>query len=453
MYSNNNHPATRRLHHSTKTPWLCFLFSLAVIFASSSLWAKEPDRVLGLTKSIQEALKASTALRSSIYGVEAATEREKGQLAEFLPKLSTGYSYTRRDTETKMAGITFSPQDRYQHTATLTQPIFRGFDLVNRYRIAGLKLDISRFELEQTRQNIMAKTKQAYFTVLRAIRILRVAEDAVRGLAAHEKVARDFYEVGMTPKNDLLEAEVALANVRQELVIAENTLQQAYAEFNTILRRPIDTPVVLEDILTYKSIAQDYDSCWETARENRAELKMADLQVAIAGKDVQLARRSYMPEINLQGNYAKEGYDAELRDNEDMLDPEYWNVVVSATWTFWEWGSTWHGVKEKLSLAAQAGEKRKEAEDNIRLEVKKAYLKLIESEKNIHTVEKAIEQGKENLRMNEERYKEQVATSTDVLDAQILLSRTEVNYYNALSAFNISKAWLWWAMGVGTAEQ
>ena len=62
-------------------------------------------------------------------------------------------------------------------------------------------------------------------------------------------------------------------------------------------------------------------------------------------------------------------------------------------------------------------------------------------------MEKAIEQEKENFRINEERYKEQMATSTDVLDAQTLLSRTMTNYYNALYEFKISKASLFRAMG------
>ena len=84
--------------------------------------------------------------------------------------------------------------------------------------------------------------------------------------------------------------------------------------------------------------------------------------------------------------------------------------------------------------------------------MKQAYLKTKESEKNIATVEKAIEQAKENFRINQERYREQAATSTDVLDAQTLLSRTMTNYYNALYDFKISKASLYLAMGQEALE-
>ncbi len=61
--------------------------------------------------------------------------------------------------------------------------------------------------------------------------------------------------------------------------------------------------------------------------------------------------------------------------------------------------------------------------------------------------ETSIEQAEENLRMNEERYKYQVATATDVLDAVVLLAQARVNYVSALADFNIAKAALDRAMG------
>ena len=61
--------------------------------------------------------------------------------------------------------------------------------------------------------------------------------------------------------------------------------------------------------------------------------------------------------------------------------------------------------------------------------------------------EKAVGQAEENYRINQERYKEQVATSTEVLDALTLLDRAQVNYYTALSDFNIARARLQKATG------
>jgi outer membrane protein TolC len=63
-----------------------------------------------------------------------------------------------------------------------------------------------------------------------------------------------------------------------------------------------------------------------------------------------------------------------------------------------------------------------------------------------------VEQAKENLRIIEEQYKEQVATQTDVLVAQTLLTQTMTNYYNALYDFKIAKAVLMRAIGRESIE-
>jgi outer membrane protein TolC len=79
--------------------------------------------------------------------------------------------------------------------------------------------------------------------------------------------------------------------------------------------------------------------------------------------------------------------------------------------------------------------------------VKDDYLNMQVAERNIRTAEKSIEQAEENLRMNEERYKYQVSTQTDVVNAVTLLAQARVNYYGALSDFNVAKAQLERAMG------
>ena len=81
-----------------------------------------------------------------------------------------------------------------------------------------------------------------------------------------------------------------------------------------------------------------------------------------------------------------------------------------------------------------------------------ARLKATEAEKNILAVETAIEQAKENMRITEERYKEQVATSVDILVAEQLLTNTQVNYYNALYDFKIAKAFLQKAVNMEVLE-
>jgi outer membrane protein TolC len=95
----------------------------------------------------------------------------------------------------------------------------------------------------------------------------------------------------------------------------------------------------------------------------------------------------------------------------------------------------------------QAEDSMIQLKESIILEVKDDYLNMVVAEKNINTASKAIEQAEENLRLNEERYKYQVATAFDVINAVTLLTQARVNYYGALSDFNVAKATLEHDMG------
>ena len=209
----------------------------------------------------------------------------------------------------------------------------------------------------------------------------------------------------------------------------------------------MNAPVAIVDILDYTPFEHDIDYCLSQANQNRLELQVADLEVQIAEKDYQLSKRNFFPAIDLTGTWTRRGTDWDVDGGEGISDKKFWDIRATATWDFWEWGRTRYGVKEKLSRLSQAKYRKEDILDNIELEVKQAYLRTKETEKNITTVEKAIEQAKENLRITEERYKEQVSTTTDVLVAQTLLTETMTNYYNALYDFKIAKAVLYRAIG------
>ena len=434
-----------------RTDYLRITLALLVGVFMGHPWlscAEEPPPDFTLPVAIQHALNNSTRMLSATEGVGAAEANKKKQFTEFLPKLSAGYTYRHADEETSLDSFVISSQDLHEFTATARQPIFSGFSRLTQYDISALGLDIAELMEQETRQDLILGVKTAYFEVLQKEKLEEVARQAVTQLQAQSKVSSNFYEVGMVPKNDFLQAQVELANAQQDLVVAQNNVQLAKSRFNTILRRPVDAPFTLEDVLVYEPFTRTYEECVALAMEQRTEMKVADLELETAEKEVKLTKSDYYPSVDLLANYYKRGDDISLNGGEGILKPEEWDVMAVASWTFFEWGKTRYGAQEKVKRVNQAKLNRTGVEDNIRQQVKGAFLTVKAAENAVTTVEKAVEQAKENYRMNEERYKEQVATSTDVLIAQTLLTRTQNNFYNALSAFNVAKAGLHRAIGL-----
>ncbi len=431
--------------------FLCFIFIQPILFPVFSK-AQEPVEIFTLKQTIESAIKANLGLKSSVEETAAALAVKKARRTQFFPTLSASYEYNRFDAETVTSGITAVPKEQYNFVTSFSQPIFTGFSLLRQYDIAKLGLDRAQVKEQLVRQDIILDAKNAYFQILQTQKLHDIGQKTVVQIRAQKEVADNFYQVGMTPLNDLLQAQVELANAKQELIVAKNNLDNAESNFNTLLRRPINTPVVLKDILDYSPFEETLEYCLSEAEKNRIEIKIADMEIEISQKEIQLAKKDYYPSIDLKGNYFNYGTEWDVDGGEGIYDPSGWNIQAVAKWNFWEWGRTSYGVKEKQSRLVQAQLQKKEIFDNIHLEVKTAYLRTQEAEKAIKTVEKAIEQAKENFRINQERYKEQISTQTDVLIAQTLLSRTMTNYYNALYAFKISKATLYRSIGQEVIE-
>jgi outer membrane protein TolC len=447
-----------RVPKSEKGP-LCARFSqLAFLLMYTLLQlpaaqAQTVGRVMTLPEAVDTALTANLELKKSHKEIEAAEATKKAQRTYFFPTLNTTYQAIRTDKPAQFGGSLTGVaqlQNEYNLTAGFSQPIFQGFALLNQYQIADLGLDVAQLNRKLSRLQVIFLAKEAYFQVLKAEKLRQVAADSVKVLESQVEVARNFYEVGMTPLNDLLQTQVELANSRQELIVAQNNLNVAQSQFNIVLQRPVNAPVTLADIQSFAPLAYELDYYLTEAEKNRLEIKVADLQIQIAEKELGLARKDFYPTISLEGNYFWRSSKWYLDPN--LQDSNGWSITGVATWDFWEWGRTSYGEREKRSRLSQAKISRDQALFQIRLEVEQSYLKTRESEKNIVTIETAIEQAKENMRITEERYKEQAATSTDILIAQNLLFRTQTNFFNALYDFKIAKAFLQKSIGLEILE-
>ena len=440
----------------------CLLVCIGIgltILSPALVVAQETTDTTGtfnLTQTIETALKANLGLKQSKEEINAALATKKARTTNFFPTLSASYGYIRRDQETRQSlqgqqgqetNVIINPEDEYNFITSFSQPIFTGFALINQYKIASMGLDVAEISGKLTRQDVILDAKNAYFSILKSQKLMAVAEDTVKQVAAQKEVAENMYQVGMSPLNDLLQSQVQLANDKQRFITAQNNLEISKSQFNTLLRRPVNAPVAIVDILDYTPFDQDINYCLDQANQNRLELQVADLEVQIAQKDYELSKKNYFPSIDLTGTLTRRGTEWDVDGGEGIADKKFWDIRATASWDFWEWGRTRYGVKEKLSRLSQTKYGKENILDNIELEVKQAFLRTKESEKNITTIEKAIEQAKENLRITEERYKEQVSTTTDVLVAQTLLTETMTNYYNALYDFKIAKSVLYRTIG------
>lgn len=423
---------------------------------SGGLSAQE-SQALTLGESIGIALKNNPLAASAAEGIIGAEAAQKEAFTDFLPKLSATYSYTRINEAPTFTFPGIPPplpgtsetgtKNNYNWNMQIRQPVYAGGGIAAAYEASKAGADIARMTKMETELNIVHDVQTAYFTLLKTQRILGVASQSLKRLVAHRDSARAFYAEGLIPRNDLLRAEIELATGRQQLLRAENGVEMAKARFNTLLRRNINAPVFIEDNMAKFAETGSLDFCIAEALKNRPEIKSHQLQIKQAKSLVSQVKSAYYPHVSIVGSYERYG-DTPGVAGSPFRSQENWSVTAVANWNFWEWGKTGYRVVAGKSRENQAVAMLSALNDQIALEVKNSFLLLREAQQQLPVAQKAIEQAEENFRINTERYKEQVGTATDVLDAQTFLTTALSNYQNYIGDLNIAKARLERTMGV-----
>ena len=420
-----------------------------------------PLKTWTLEEAITRAMEASPQLLASREAVAASEFKRKQAQTGFMPKLSTEYNYTYVNNPPKatltpqdfgtfqIPAATFSvgTQNNYSFNIGLEQPIFTGFALTTHYELAQLGIDLSRIKYAQDQLNVSYQVKEAYFNFLGARKLKEVADQTVAQITESHRIIKNYYDVGLVPLNDLLKAEVQLADAKQKSNRAENAVYLAGSQFNTLLRLPMEGTLEVEDILDYRPFGKKLSECKQEALAGRPEVQELNTRLESAEKTVQLAKSEYYPQIFLQGRYKKEGDGPEVSGSV-VTHAENFEVLAGLKWNLWEWGRTHYLVQEKTKEKEQVKAALVQTRDAVELEVQRAFINLREAERNIEVARKTIQSAEENFRISEVRYREQVATSLELFDAQTLLTQAQVNHYRALYDYNVSLAQLQKSMGL-----
>ncbi|HYA15261.1 MAG TPA: TolC family protein, partial [Syntrophales bacterium] len=360
-----------------QTKTLSLIFSAAILFFFIFVEGAKPADKLTLQQSIDLALSQSVLIQSAREGVKSAESQKQEAFTGFLPKFSTSYNYQRYNEEPGEV-INFpgfppflptSTKDNYSWVIEAKQPIFAGGGILANYQANRIGREIASMDEASTVQDIIQDVRVAYFNVLKAEKNLTVAKQSVEQLEAHRNMSQDFFDAGVIPKNDLLRSEVELANGRQNLVRAENGIEIAKARFNTVLRRDINTPTEVEDILTLRDYPKSLDECRKLAMENRTEIKSYTQKVEQSRKLVDVAKSEYYPSVNIVGHFERYGDDPNVNGS-PLRNADNSYVMGVASWNFWEWGKTKNRVDASRARENQATYALENLKDQVALDVK-----------------------------------------------------------------------------------
>lgn len=428
--------------------FILLLFHILFFSISMATASDVNGRILTLSECVKIALE--TDPRSALSSLDR--EEQEANLSsarkDLLPTLWFEYAYTRQPSSAQSVFMSV-PENYYNYSFTVEQPLFQGGSLVSNVEKSKLAVRGSELGIEAAKSDIVLEVHQAYLSLLRAMKLEEEAIQTVKRLEKHREDTNNKYEAGLIPKNDLLQSDVELAHGKQSQLKARNFRLLSATKLNLLLRFPSDQEVFVEDAFKYIHEPLDWESLLLQALSSRAEIKQAEIVRQQAEQDITIVNSDYLPKVSLAATYKKQGDSPEA----DYYPPgasEVKTAQALAQWKLWSWRQ---GHDKKVAATSRLSKKKQEIkrlQDEIILQLRESYLKLEESAENISVSRKAVEQAEENFRLNEERYLAQVGTSAEVLDAQTLLARSRISYYNAIYDYNLAQASLRWASGTLT---
>ncbi|THB66243.1 MAG: TolC family protein [Desulfovibrio sp.] len=429
---------------------------LAVVGTTAANAAEELD----MGRSVQTALENSPRMESSRAQIDAAEDGTNAALAEFFPTATATYSYTRNDhpkpdrdqprstwsNETQTSTITQYDDDIYTLKFNVTQTLFTGFRLLSSYQKALLNEEKVAASQANEELSLMLAVQESFLNLLKARESVRSAEDSHARLTSQLMVTQAFYDVGLKPRLDVLQAEVNLANAEDTLLQAENSVATTQARLDTLLvLEPGQADYVGE--LAYVPFTMSLDDCLVEAYQNRPDMVVMRKGVEIASEDVTIAASGLYPQVSASFDWSSTGNDMAVRGQEyDRTEFSEWSFTLSMAWTF-DFGRTWYSMRQAEGVERQFRADEANLVQEVTYEVTSMHLKIAEAEERIKVAQKGLEQAKEGYRMAVARYQAQVGTNTDVLDAQDNLTSAESNLTTAMADYLIAVAQMYVAMG------
>lgn len=394
--------------------------ALLTFFTLPAFSAELP--IITLSHAYESAARTNEQILSARESVAQAELLPMRALSRVAPQVSLGGSFMHQ-REVLNFGSVVVPADQQVYSASFNWPLLQ-FEFLPRYSQGSAVIDAKRLALEVTSQRVLHGVASSYYEALKSGRLAELARVFLSQAQEHFQVAKAKYEQGEVRKTVMIQAELDVERAKKRLLEWENSVKVAKEEFRSLVGLTlknfsmVDPPLsVLPKEISMETTVEDLV---KFALNHRPDVLSAEREVKSAWADRDAAFTRILPTVGIQGNYS-------INDPQTLFSlREQWRVGAVVTVPLFQGGEEWLIQSERASQARQAEFAQGGLVKQVEVEVKKAYFAWQVLEKNLDVLKKSVELARENHRMVESQFKEQLASSAEITDAHVSLINTEV---------------------------
>lgn len=316
--------------------------------------------------------------------------------------------------------------------ANVMWPIFTGGKRLYASKIGTQMVDWAKINKSETNASVQTQLVTAYYGVRLAQRVVDVRTETYNTLKKHYENAMKLEQNGMINKADRLFAQVSMDEAKRELESAKKELGVTQSALKVILN--IDSTLVVNPTspLFINDTIPDKIYFKSMIGTNSYMVNKLYIEQNMAHNKVNMNKSDYMPTIALIGR--QNLYSNNIPKN---LFPRTM-IGVAVTWNLFDGLSREANVRQARYTEQMLQLGREKANDDLGVLVDKIYSEMKDAQDNVAALNATIEMSKELLRVRKKSFTEGMATSTDVIDAENLLSKVQIAYLLAYYQYDVA---------------
>ncbi|MEA3405701.1 MAG: TolC family protein [Pseudomonadota bacterium] len=325
-------------------------------------------------------------------------------------------------------------------------PVYNGGKISSYQNQAKAMIKAARHGDVAVKQFLTFNVYQAYEAVHTARAFIEVSQKAVLAADSYVKTTTNLVREGILVRSELLSAKVNQSNARMTLEKAKHQETIALESLRMLMALDQDAKFDIGSRTDVKLPAEDLDELIAMAFSNNPQLEAKRNEVNSSFAAVDASKAGLYPSFNVMARQ-------DWNDESLGFENSSYTIAGVVSWKITDFGVTSSGV-DKANAAAKVKESELRSKENkLRLDVMTAWNKLDIATKQVHVNELAEEQAEEAQRLVLKRYKNGVATITEVLAGQALLDKARAEVVSATYERNLQAAKLRLDTGTMTLAQ
>lgn len=399
----------------------------AALFAQSS-------KELNINQAIELGIANSKNLKLSQNKIDQAVAQLEVVKDNVLPSANASFIYNHAEIPTTtftLPGGGSSLQlpkraDAFVGTAAIQELVYGGGKLKYAKESTKLLADVARLDADKSKEEITYAVINTYYSLYKVAQSKKVVDQNLESIAAQIKQAQRFFEQGIVTKNDVLRFQLQQANITLSQMDIESNRKIINYNLDILLGLPEDTELKITDpTLSLKSVGSlnDYIS---QAMTNRQELKQLDVRNKVADYNIKTVRANTLPTVAVGANLYY------INPSGNFIPPvnQYLMPVTVGATVSWNIASLWTNKNKVSEAKIEQNEitlQKDVLTDQVKTDINKNFQTYQVAVNKIQVLETSIAQATENDKLLASKYKNNVASVTDRIDAETLLYQAKIN--------------------------